>query len=437
MLGGGRRGGEGKTPITAFKCGRRNACAPSVRKNPIQAARKLLRAASKHDFGERGEMARGWRYRVEAAVLSLAGLIGLVFLLHRDDAPSSRGSREAKEPFASASPLTMEAPRPTAAECRENSTVANLTGFAELPGHIQDFLRYKHCRDFPLLLDVPEKCGDPQSSHLVFLLLAIKSSPGNYERREVIRKTWGQERTVAGVHIRRVFLSGVVANAREARKLNHLLAMEAAEHRDILQWGFQDSFFNLTLKQSLFHAWLDARCPSVRFVLNGDDDVFAHTDNMVHYLLGVPGAGDRHLFVGHLISHVGPIREKWSKYYVPELVTASKSYPPYCGGGGLLMSGFTSRAIYQASLDLELFPIDDVYLGMCLQKAGLAPAAHGGIRMVGVRVPSSTLDSFDPCYYKELLLVHRFVPYEMLLMWRAVHQRGLVCGKKLEVYQSP
>ncbi|KAJ7308160.1 hypothetical protein JRQ81_008675 [Phrynocephalus forsythii] len=383
-------------------------------------------------------MARGWRYKVEAAVLALFGLMGLLFLLHGDDGSSGRASGGTGGPFTPSPTAAPETPPPppapsaTRTVCQENRTAATLAGFADLPAHIQDFLRFRHCRDFPLLLDQPEKCSGE-----VFLLLAIKSWPGNYERREMIRRTWGQERAVAGLPVRRVFLSGVApGGALEARRLNRLLRLEAAEHGDVLQWAFHDTFFNLTLKQSLFHAWLEARCPSARFLLNGDDDIFAHTDNLVGYLQGVPGAGRQHLFVGHLIAHVGPIRERWSKYYVPEQVTSATAYPPYCGGGGLLMSGYTAGAIRRASLGLPLFPIDDVYLGMCLERAGLAPASHAGVRMVGVRLPSATLDPLDPCYFRELLLVHRFVPYEMLLMWRALRRPGLACGRHLEVYPS-
>uniref|UniRef100_A0A7M4DYH2 Hexosyltransferase n=1 Tax=Crocodylus porosus TaxID=8502 RepID=A0A7M4DYH2_CROPO len=340
-------------------------------------------------------------------------------------------------PSAQPSPEpTLVSPRPTPV-CRENASVANLSGFAGLPAHVKDFLRYRHCREFPQVLDVPGKCGGPEASRGVFLILAIKSAPANYERREIIRKTWGAERTYAGARIRRVFLVGTVLDPREASKLDQLLQLEAAEHGDVLQWRFVDSFFNLTLKQVLFHTWLEARCPGVRFVFNGDDDVFAHTDNIVHYLQGMGDEGsERHLFVGQLITNVGPVRAKWSKYYVPEQVTAAKLYPPYCGGGGLVMSGFTTHAIYRESLNIEVFPIDDVYLGMCLEKAGLVPASHMGIRTVGFHLPSAKLAAFDPCYYKELLLVHRFVPYEMLVMWRALHQPGLKCGRNLEVYRN-
>lgn len=163
-------------------------------------------------------------------------------------------------------------------------------------------------------------------------------------------------------------------------------------------------------------------------MLNGDDDVFAHTDNMVTYLQGHDP--DQHLFVGHLIQNVGPIRVPWSKYFVPALVTAEDSYPPYCGGGGFLLSRFTMAALRRAASVLPIFPIDDVFLGMCLQRQGLAPGAHSGVRTAGVFPPSPRVSSFDPCFYRGLLLVHRFLPFEMLVMWDALRQPRLACGRQ-------
>ena len=184
--------------------------------------------------------------------------------------------------------------------------------------------------------------------------------------------------------------------------------------------------------QVLFLQWQKTRCTNASFLLNGDDDVFAHTDNMVAYLQS--HNPDQHLFVGHLIHNVGPIRSPWSKYYVPKVVMEEEHYPPYCGGGGFLLSRFTAAALRHASHALDLFPIDDVFLGMCLKQEGLEPASHSGIRTAGVQSPSSRLSSFDPCFYRELLLVHRFLPYEMLLMWDALNQPNLTCGRQSQVY---
>lgn len=288
-----------------------------------------------------------------------------------------------------------------------------------------------------MLLNVPGKCGGPENSADVFLLLVIKSSPPNYDRREVLRKTWASERLQNGVWIRTLFISGTTGEGFEKRKLNKLLALENHEYQDILQWDFHDSFFNLTLKQVLFMEWMEVFCPNVHFLLNGDDDIFANTDNMVQYLQGLKdNDGSRHLFMGHLIQYVGPIRQPSSKYFVPVQVQESDRYPPYCGGGGFLLSQFTSRTIYNMSHSIILLPIDDVYMGMCLEKAGLKPASHMGVKTAGLHVPSDKLDRHDPCYYREVLLVHRFLPHQIFIMWKEIHLEDLVCGKRASKNKS-
>uniref|UniRef100_A0A3P8WN34 Hexosyltransferase n=1 Tax=Cynoglossus semilaevis TaxID=244447 RepID=A0A3P8WN34_CYNSE len=285
-------------------------------------------------------------------------------------------------------------------KCQKNTSATNITDFNSLPETIKDFLYYRHCRHFPMLLDAPSKCGGAEKSSDVFLLLVIKSSPGNYERREVLRKTWAKERPYKGVWIRRIFISGTSESGSEKVRQNRLLELENQEYNDILQWNFEDTFFNLTLKQILFLEWLEIYCPNVSFLLNGDDDVFANTDNMVEYLQSLRDNGGRKsLFVGHLIQNVGPIRIPGNKYFIPKQVYESESYPPYCGGGGFLLSGYTASVIYNMSQSMSVM------------------SCH------------VSLDDYDPCYYKEILLVHRFLPSDMYLMWKRIHDPNLICDK--------
>ncbi|VFV37090.1 udp-c:betagal [Lynx pardinus] len=275
--------------------------------------------------------------------------------------------------------------------CVANDSANATDDFEQLPQRIQDFLRYRHCRHFPLLWDAPAKCA---GRHGVYLLLAVKSSPANYERRELIRRTWGQERLYGGRQVRRLFLLGTSPpeDAERAERLQALVGLEAREHGDVLQWAFADTFLNLTLKHVHLLDWLAVRCPHARFLLSGDDDVFVHTANVLGFLEAQ--RPDRHLFAGQLMDGSVPIRDSRSKYFVPP----------------------------------QLFPIDDAYMGMCLKRAGLAPSGHEGIRPFGVQLPGARQPSFDPCLFRQLLLVHRFAPYEMLLMWKALHNPGLSCG---------
>ncbi|CAB1423022.1 unnamed protein product [Pleuronectes platessa] len=252
-----------------------------------------------------------------------------------------------------------------------------------------------------MLLDIPDKCGGADESAEVFLLLVIKSIAANFDRREVLRKTWAEERLHNGVQIRRLFISGVTGSGFERERQNRLLELEQNEYNDILQWDFKDTFYNLTLKQVLFLEWMERNCPKARFLLNGDDDVFVNTDNMVEYLQGLrDNDGSKHLFTGHLIQYVGPIRSQGSKYYVPVQVQESESYPPYCGGGGFLLSGYSAMVIYNMSKSVPFIPIDDVYMGMCMAKAGLGPVHHLGVRTAGMTTvhpqPWETAPSNNP-----------------------------------------
>ncbi|XP_075896758.1 N-acetyllactosaminide beta-1,3-N-acetylglucosaminyltransferase 3-like [Nelusetta ayraudi] len=307
--------------------------------------------------------------------------------------------------------------------CQQNMSAANITGFDSFPPTMKDFVYYRHCRYFPLLLDSPDKCG-----HEVFLLLVIKSAPGNYERREVLRKTWAKERQINGLWVRRIFISGTTGDGPEKVRMDKLLELEQQEHNDIIQWDFKDAFINLTLKQALFLEWLDKNCPHASFLLNGDDDVFAHTDNMVEYLQSLNDKdGSRHLFTGFIMGG-SPIRESWSKYYVPFQVQQSNSFPLYCSGGGYLLSRYTASVIHKTSRSIPNFPIDDVYMGMCLAKARLKPSFHAGVKPFGMDISSKKLDELDPCFYKDILLVHRFLPTQMFIMWHRVNDPDLKCG---------
>lgn len=317
-------------------------------------------------------------------------------------------------------------------QCQQNTSAASIPGFSSLPYHIQDVLYYRHCRHFPIILDVPDKCGGADGSAKVFLLLVIKSPPVNYDRREVLRKTWAKERLQNGVWIRRIFISGTRGDGYEKKRLNNLLELEQREYNDILQWDFVDTHHNLTLKQILFLEWMERNCPHVHFLMNGDDDVLAHTDNMVDYLKNLKdNNGSKHLYIGQLRTQQGPVRDINDKYYVPVQVYESESYPDFCSGGGFLLSGYTAHVIYKMSHSIPLLPMDDVYIAMCVNKAGLRPEHHVGVKAFGHHGPSNT-DPLDPCYFKEILLAHGTPPLQLYFLWNSLHDPNLKCFDKVK-----
>lgn len=202
--------------------------------------------------------------------------------------------------------------------------------------------------------------------------------------------------------------------------------------------AFEDTFFNLTLKEIHFLSWASAFCPDVHFVFKGDADVFVHVRNLLQFLELRDPAQD--LLAGDVIVQARPIRARASKYFIPRAVYGLPVYPAYAGGGGFVLSGATLRRLADACSQVELFPIDDVFLGMCLQRLRLTPEPHPAFRTFGISQPSAAphLRTFDPCFYRELVVVHGLSAADIWLMWRLLHgPQGPVCAHPQPVATGP
>ncbi|KAJ3599750.1 hypothetical protein NHX12_033706 [Muraenolepis orangiensis] len=313
----------------------------------------------------------------------------------------------------------------TTSNCTPNHNFSGKEWFKSLEGNFKQFLSYRHCRYFPMLMNHPEKC----TGH-THLLMVVKSVVTQHDRREVIRRTWGKEREVRGKRVRTLFLLGKPSNAAESANHQKLLEFEDYIYGDILQWDFLDSFFNLTLKETHFLKWFDTYCADVPYVFKGDDDVFVSVDNILEYLED-SGHGNS-LFVGDVLFKAKPIRKKENKYYIPQALYNKTYYPPYAGGGGFVMGGPLARKLHWASDTLELYPIDDVFLGMCLEALQVTPVKHNAFKTFGlVKNKSSELNK-EPCLFKGMIVVHKLLPSELVHMWNLVNS-DLVCSRKVGI----
>ncbi|XP_031715466.1 UDP-GlcNAc:betaGal beta-1,3-N-acetylglucosaminyltransferase 7 [Anarrhichthys ocellatus] len=313
----------------------------------------------------------------------------------------------------------------TSSNCTSNLNFSSQGWFTGLEDNFKQFMLYRHCRYFPMLLNHPEKCtGD------VYLLMVIKSVATQHDRREVIRKTWGKEQVLDGKKIKLLFLLGKPSSVAERVHHQKLVEYEDYIYRDILQWDFLDSFFNLTLKETHFLKWFHTYCPSVRFVFKGDDDVFVSVENIFEFLEGSNSATN--LFVGDVIFKAKPIRKKENKYYIPQALYHKIHYPPYAGGGGFLMDGTLARRLHLVADTLELYPIDDVFLGMCLEVLQVTPVKHNAFKTFGLVKNKSSKLNREPCFFKSMIVVHKLLPSDLMHMWNLVNS-DLVCSQKVDI----
>ncbi|KAJ8367300.1 hypothetical protein AAFF_G00321100 [Aldrovandia affinis] len=308
-----------------------------------------------------------------------------------------------------------------------------------LPEQIREFVLNMHRRDYPLLLDQPAMCHS-EGQEAPLLLMAIKSQEGNFENRQAIRQTWGRGGWVKGLEgkggiVRRVFLLGKQdSSVGHYADMADLLELEKGRYRDILQWDFKDTFFNLTLKDVLFWHWLSHRCPDARFVFKGDDDVFVRTPALLDALLREEQESRlgsrremRDFFVGDVIKNAVPLRQTSNKYFIPESFYKGL-YPPYAGGGGVVYSGALALRLKEVSQRVHLFPIDDVYLGMCLQRLAVPPVHHRGF----LTFDFPKKEGKKPCAYHSILLIHKRSPKEILTLWEDLKVPRPDCVNKTE-----
>ncbi|KAL7863020.1 hypothetical protein SRHO_G00120040 [Serrasalmus rhombeus] len=299
-----------------------------------------------------------------------------------------------------------------------------VSDYFSLPAHIQRFVISMHCRDYPLLIDQPRVCSKHQSE-APMLLLAIKSQSSNFENRQAIRKTWGRSgwvkgRVGKGGHVRRVFLLGRNHSGHNPG-IEKNLREESNRYGDLLMWDFLDTFFNLTLKDVLFWDWFSKNCWDTRFVLKGDDDVFVRTPALLDYLNNMEAVRSNtsgqsktmeDFVVGDVIASAVPSRLQSSKYFIPDSFYKGM-YPLYAGGGGVVYSGALVLRLLQVSKRVHLFPIDDVYLGMCLQRLGVVPIHHPAF--LTFDFPEG--EAKEHCANHTVLLVHKRSPKEMQKLW--------------------
>lgn len=278
--------------------------------------------------------------------------------------------------------------------------------------------------NYHYLLDHPDRC----SGEDVLLLLMVKTSPGNTERRRAIRSTWGNEtyiRQALGVTVRVLFALGAPQAAqqqfqrgRSSGGLQETLLREDGLHGDLLQQDFADTFHNLTLKLIMQFRWAHAHCSHAHFLMTADDDIFVHMPNLVSYLQGVAERGTTDFWIGRVHRGAPPIRRKDSKYYVPFEMYPWTSYPDYTAGAGYVVSRDVAEKIYHATLTLNAsIYIDDVFMGICANAMGVSPQEH-------VYFSGEGKSPYHRCIYDKMMTSHGHVA-DIYDLWKTATDPGV------------
>lgn len=96
------------------------------------------------------------------------------------------------------------------------------------------------------------------------------------------------------------------------------------------------------------------------------------------------------------------------------------------------MDGKLARKLHVVADTLELYPIDDVFLGMCLEVLQITPIKHNAFKTFGLVKNKKSKLNREPCFFKSMIVVHKLLPADLMHMWNLVNS-NLVCSQKVEI----
>ena len=223
----------------------------------------------------------------------------------------------------------------------------------------------------------PSGVCDNSSTFLVYVL----ARPTEFERRDVIRRTWAN--TVQynsscvqhGFNIQVIFAMGLSPNMSHSDR--DRLSQEVTQHQDIWIGRFEDTYDNLVLKGIRVLSWIKDTCPMdhIDFVMKIDEDVFPNLFSLLKMAWCIrPGEKEttwphfictKHKWLGVVRDSDGP----YAKYRVSYEEYREDYYPAYCTGCLYIMSREGLSLVVQGIKITKPFRMEDVYL------TGIAPLA--------------------------------------------------------------
>ncbi|XP_063787480.1 beta-1,3-galactosyltransferase 2-like [Pseudophryne corroboree] len=258
---------------------------------------------------------------------------------------------------------------------------------------------------YKFLINQPQKCQNRKP----FLVLLVMGESHNVKSRDTIRETWGNESNYGEIDVVKIFLVGLSPAMTGA--IQGVLEEESAMYGDIVQQDFLDTYYNLTLKTLMGMEWVSKFCPNASYAMKVDNDVFLNVNYLVHQFLHTEFPAHENYFTGLLVYSARPVRNKKSKWYVPENVYPSDMFPPYPSGPGYVFSVDMARKVYGVAQEITVLSVEDAFVGICLYKLNILPTEPPKDLFNGQRI------EYDRCIFQNVIMVHHYENEELRNVW--------------------
>lgn len=260
---------------------------------------------------------------------------------------------------------------------------------------------------FKQLIANTQMCKLNSDTETVETVIAIFSRPKNTEARNTLRRTWLSYLKGNSGQLRYTFVFGVSLHPNE----NRIIESESKLYSDVAQGDFIDNYHGLTNKTMFAFQLVENYCKLARFLVKTDDDVFLNIFNLVKTIyLNQQDLNSN--VIGSCLNSRRPVRNQNSKYYISYLEYPFSLYPKFCSGTCYVMSIELALKIRKASVNVPYFPLEDVYVGMCLQ---LLSASVKDITGFHTNVEGFSEEEF---YRKNFISGHFLSPALIETIWR-------------------
>jgi len=200
------------------------------------------------------------------------------------------------------------------------------------------------------------------SSWRTRLVIGVLSA--NRDRRDVIRETWGKDRSLLFI------VAAEISEDDRRRELNG----ELQRFGDLLILSMTDSYNSLAFKTQVFFTVVSRHVEEYEYVLKTDDDSFVDVDELLSVL-----AHTSPDYWGRVSPFTKPHREPDSQWYMPTETFPHSVYPPFCSGAGYVVSeAFLACAVPKMSA-LPNLVLEDVATGILAQKCSVTPVNAGSL----------------------------------------------------------
>ncbi|XP_035212050.1 beta-1,3-galactosyltransferase 6-like [Stegodyphus dumicola] len=239
-----------------------------------------------------------------------------------------------------------------------------------------------------------------------YLIVIIFSSPKNYEKRLVIRKTW---LLTGGNH--RILHFFAIGTASLNFEEKHNLKNELKEYNDLLLLdSVNDSFSKLSEKLREIFRWLDSKA-HYTFVLKVDDDSFVRLNALYTAMTKQP---QEKLYWGFFNGQANvKLKGKWAEkdWFLCD------HYLPYALGGGYVLSADLVHYIVLVSDILSIYQNEDVSLGIWL-----AP-----FEIKRLHDPLFDTEFRSRGCFNSYLVTHKQTPSMMIEKYNNIAKTGKLC----------